>query len=147
MNKPIRKNAELIASAQAGLSRPQKTLDPKWFYDDAGSALFEQITDLPEYYPTRTEVDILTQCVPTLAQAVPQSAALVELGSGASTKTRILLDHLKQLSTYVPLDISARFLADIASGLTRDYPALNIAPMAADFMAPLHFDDDMVATP
>ena len=147
MNKPIRKNAALIASAQAGLSQPQKVLDPKWFYDAAGSALFEQITDLPEYYPTRTEVQILADSVATLAQAVPAGALLVELGSGASTKTRILLDHLHGLSGYMPLDISAAFLAEIAAGLTADYPDLAITPMAADFMAPLTFPDTTAGTP
>ncbi|WP_299690746.1 L-histidine N(alpha)-methyltransferase [uncultured Tateyamaria sp.] len=147
MNKPIRKNAALIASAQAGLSQPQKTLDPKWFYDDVGSALFEQITALPEYYPTRTEVQILTDGVAGLARAVPEGAVLVELGSGASTKTRILLDHLPTLSGYMPLDISAAFLADIAAGLAAEYPTLDITPMAADFMAPLVFPETIAKMP
>lgn len=147
MNQLIRKNAAFITAAHAGLARTPKTLDPKWFYDDAGSALFEQITELPEYYPTRTEVQILTDCVSDLSGAVPDGSFLVELGSGASTKTRILLDHVAHLSGYMPLDISGAFLAQIANGLQQDYPSLDIRPMVADFMKPLRFPDDVAARP
>lgn len=147
MNQSLRRNADLITSAHAGLSQPQKALEAKWFYDDAGSALFEQITALPEYYPTRTELGILRTQIDALVPFVPTGAALVELGSGASTKTRILLDHLKALASYVPLDISAAFLSETATHVAADYPDIGVFPIAADFLAPLTFPDAQLAQP
>jgi dimethylhistidine N-methyltransferase len=144
MNTAVRINPELVASATAGLSKSQKTLEAKWFYDCDGSALFEKITDLPEYYPTRTELQILKTCVGDLATGMPDDVALVELGSGASTKTRILLDQMPQIRRYMPIDISEGFLAETARGLAEDYPRLPISPVAGDFMAPLAFPSEAV---
>jgi dimethylhistidine N-methyltransferase len=116
-------------------------MSPKWFYDARGSALFEAITEVPEYYPSRTERAILETRLPEIAAHVPAGAALVELGSGASVKTRLLLDGLAHLSCYVPVDISERFLLDTAAALNADYPALEVRPVVADFMAPVTLPD------
>ena len=147
MNKPLRIHAALVASAHATLARPQKALEAKWFYDSAGSDLFEQITELPEYYPTRTELGILQDRVAQLAAGVPAGTALVELGSGASTKTRILLDHIPAISRYIAVDISAAFLADVAARVAQDYPHLDVTPVAADFLELLDFPDHVRAQP
>lgn len=147
MNKPIRINASLAASAQSGLSQPQKRLEAKWFYDHAGSALFEEITRLPEYYPTRTEIEILRENVPAIEELFPENAALVELGSGASTKTRLLLDGISKIDRYVPLDISGAFLEETAAALADDFPAIVVQPVVADFMEPLNFPAETVLMP
>ena len=134
-------NEALIAEAQDGLSRHPKGLSPKWFYDARGSDIFEEITRLPEYYPSRTERAILESRLSEIAAHVPDGAALVELGSGASVKTRLLLDGLTQLSGYVPVDISEEFLLATADRLAADYPRLTISPVVADFMAPITLPD------
>lgn len=135
LDTPKAENQDLLNAAIDGLSATPKHLSPKWFYDQAGSVLFEEITQLPEYYPTRTETAILKERVGELGSLLDDQTALVELGSGASVKTRILLDGLPQLTTYVPLDISAQFLGEIAGTLATDYPQLTVSPMVADFMA------------
>ena len=117
-----------------GLSRQPKQLSPKYFYDAAGSELFEQITQLPEYYPTRTELGILRKQASEIAGSAPSGAALVEFGAGATTKARLLLNQQTFLA-YVPVDISADFLAGQASVLRRDFPRLDVYPVAADFTA------------
>jgi L-histidine Nalpha-methyltransferase len=116
-----------------GLSAEQKTLKAKYFYDAAGSALFEQITELPEYYPTRTELAILQERADEIVQHIPTWAAFVEFGSGSSTKTRTLLRAATKLAAYVPVDISATFLAQEAKRLKEEFPALAVLPVAADF--------------
>ncbi|WP_304219107.1 ergothioneine biosynthesis protein EgtB [Phenylobacterium aquaticum] len=121
----------------AGLSRPHKQLSAKYFYDAEGSRLFEDICDLPEYYPTRTETALLRAKAGEMARAIPGGAALVEFGSGASTKTRILLDAAPQLSVYAPIDISPDALAGAVEALRRDYPDLEIAPLVDDFTTAL----------
>ncbi len=126
-------DGEMACDVVRGLSRPQKELPAKLFYDAAGSDLFEQITTLPEYYPTRTELALMTREAPAMAQAIPEGAALVEFGSGASTKTRLLLDAAPQLGVYVPIDISASALSAAADALARDYPKLAVVPLAEDF--------------
>ncbi|MEL6464391.1 MAG: L-histidine N(alpha)-methyltransferase [Pseudomonadota bacterium] len=133
----------LIADALAGLSQRQKTLSPKWLYDHHGSALFEQITQLAEYYPTRTEADILRHNADALAALVPEGGALVELGSGASIKTRTLLDAGAHFGTYVPIDISRDFLFETADDLRGRYPRLQIIPVVADFTAPVALPDTL----
>ncbi len=132
---------ELAEAALEGLTKKPKGLSPKWFYDAHGSDLFEQITELPEYYPARTERAILETRLAEIAAHVPDDAVLVELGSGASVKTRLLLDGLPQLSGYVPIDISETFLLETASRLRADYPDLAITPVVADFMAPITLPD------
>ncbi len=127
----------LLEDALCGLRQPSKTLAPKWLYDQRGSVLFEQITTLPEYYPTRTEAAILRTEADRLAGLVPPGGALVEFGSGASVKTRTLLDAGGHFGAYVPIDISAEFLFETAADLRRRYPALKIQPVVADFTRPV----------
>ena len=116
-----------------GLSRaPQKTLPCKFFYDAAGSALFDQICELDEYYPTRTEIGILRDCVDELATLIGSNRLLVEYGSGSSVKIRILLDQLA-LAAYMPIDISREHLQQSAERIARDYPALVVLPVCADY--------------
>jgi dimethylhistidine N-methyltransferase len=117
------------------LSRAPKRLSPKYFYDSTGSELFEQITLLPEYYPTRTELSILRDQGGAISQIVPRGAALVEFGAGATTKVRLLLGECR-LGAYVPVDISGEFLNAQADALRADYPDLAIHPVTADFTAP-----------
>ena len=117
----------------AGLSDAPKWLSAKYFYDAAGSELFEEITRLPEYYPTRTELSILERCAGDIAGYIPLSAALVEFGAGSSKKARIVINAAPQLAAYVPVDISAEFLAQEAAAVRRDVPWLAVLPVAADF--------------
>ena len=119
----------------AGLSARPKMLWAKYFYDDQGSALFEQITALPEYYPTRTELGILDQRAAEIARLIPAGAALIEFGSGSTVKARIVL-RAAAVAAYVPVDISAGFLNSEAARLRRDLPQLRILPVAADFTLP-----------
>lgn len=117
----------------AGLSARPKRLPPKYFYDQMGARLFEQITALPEYYPTRTELAILREHAPEMARLLPEETALIEFGSGSTRKARILLDAAPSIAAYVPVDISAQWLAEEAARLRRDYPHLSVLPVAADF--------------
>src|SRR5258707_4132397 len=117
------------------LSQFPKRLSPKYFYDAAGSELFEQITVLPEYYPTRTELGILRSRGDEIASIIPKGAALVEFGAGATTKVRLLLERC-DFGAYVPVDISGDFLNAQAGGLRKDFPELGVYPVAADFTAP-----------
>jgi len=117
----------------AGLSAHPKTTPPKYFYDDAGSALFEDICVTPEYYVTRVETALLQNVAHELAPGIPRDAVLVEFGSGASDKTRLILDAAPQIGTYVPIDISTDALRQAAGRLAQDYPALQIVPLADDF--------------
>jgi L-histidine Nalpha-methyltransferase len=116
-----------------GLSDSPKWLSAKYFYDAAGSELFEQITELAEYYPTRTELTILREHAADMSGYIPLSAALVEFGTGSSRKARILIDAAPQLAAYVPVDISAEFLHQEAAAMRRDFPWLAVLPVAADF--------------
>nr|CTQ97560.1 Dimethylhistidine N-methyltransferase (EC 2.1.1.44) [Kibdelosporangium sp. MJ126-NF4] len=125
----------LAADARTGLSAPQKALPPKWFYDARGSDLFEQITRLPEYYPTRAEREILGVRAAEIA-ATSQAHTLVELGSGSSEKARLLLDALHAAGTlhqFVPLDVSRTALRDAAEALAVDYSALEVHGVVGDF--------------
>jgi dimethylhistidine N-methyltransferase len=114
------------------LSQNPKRLSPKYFYDVAGSELFERITQLPEYYPTRTELSILREQGGAISAIVPRGAALVEFGAGATTKIRLLLKQCA-IRAYVPVDISGDFLKAQSEALRRDFPALDVFPVAADF--------------
>jgi dimethylhistidine N-methyltransferase len=125
-----------LADLLEGLSRPQKSIPCKYFYDARGSALFDRICELEEYYPTRTEVAILRRCAPELAAAVGPRCALVEYGSGSSTKTRLLLDHLADPAAYVPVDISRAHLLRAARALALRYPRLRVLPVCVDFTRP-----------
>jgi dimethylhistidine N-methyltransferase len=118
-----------------GLRAQPKNLPPKYFYDHAGSELFEQITALPEYYPTRCELAILRDRARQIARLLPEGAALVEFGSGSSKKVRLLLKAAPQLASYVPVDISAEFLQQEAARLQREF-SIAVEPIAADFTEP-----------
>jgi L-histidine Nalpha-methyltransferase len=125
----------LRADARAGLTATPKSLPPKWFYDAAGSELFEKITALPEYYPTRAEREILRAEASRIA-AASRAATLVELGSGSSEKTRLLIDALRAAGTlrrYVPVDVSEQALLAAASALFSDYPGLEVDGVVSDF--------------
>jgi L-histidine N-alpha-methyltransferase len=127
--------ASLRADALAGLTATPKSLPPKWFYDAQGSALFEKITELPEYYPTRAERAILRAVAPEIA-ALTGATTLVELGSGSSEKTRLLLSALRDAGTlrgYVPVDVSESALAAAGDALAAEYPGLAVHAVVADF--------------
>lgn len=117
-----------------GLSRTPKTASPKWFYDAEGSRLFEEITRLPEYYPTRQEADLLRRVAPDWAKRFGADATLVEFGSGASEKTRIVLDAAPDLATYAPIDISADALDAAAARIAEAYRKLKVTPLVGDFL-------------
>jgi dimethylhistidine N-methyltransferase len=116
-----------------GLSRPQKWLPCKYFYDERGSAIFDRICGLDEYYPTWTELSIMRRFAGEMARRIGPEAMLVEYGSGSSVKTRWLLDQLDDPAAYVPVDISRDHLEQTANRLTRDYPQLEVLPVCADF--------------
>lgn len=120
----------------AGLRKSQKTLPSKYFYDKRGSELFELICDLDEYYLTRTELSIMEENISDIAKQLGNHIQLIELGSGSSVKTRLLLDHLGSIHSYVPVDISDDFLARVAEDLQGEYPLLDIVPVAADYTKP-----------
>jgi dimethylhistidine N-methyltransferase len=128
------------------LSQHPKRLSPKYFYDATGSELFEQITLLPEYYPTRTELGILRDRASEVAAIIPEGAALVEFGAGATTKVRLLLEQCA-FGAYVPVDISGDFLKAQADALRKDFSALSVYPVAADFTAPFALPDAVKAMP
>jgi L-histidine Nalpha-methyltransferase len=129
-----------------GLSQQAKRLSPKYFYDAAGSELFEQITRLPEYYPTRTELAILAERGADIQATLPKHAALVEFGAGSTTKVRLLLNSC-QFGAYVPVDISGEFLNAQARGLREDFPTLYVYPVTADFTAPFALPEVIKALP
>jgi dimethylhistidine N-methyltransferase len=120
-----------------GLRGDVKTIAPKYFYDDRGARLFEEICEQPEYYLTRTELEILRGCAGEIGALAGPRCALVEYGSGAGVKIRLLLDALEEPASYTPVDISPRQLADVAATLGRAYPALPIRPVCADYTRPL----------
>jgi dimethylhistidine N-methyltransferase len=120
-----------------GLCQQPKMLPPKLFYDAAGAALFERICTLDEYYPTRTELAILRANVAALAALAGPHCSLVEYGSGAGVKVRLLLDALEEPAAYVPIDISHEQLAEVAADIASDYPGLAVRPLAADYTLPL----------
>jgi len=130
----------------AGLSQQPKKLSPKYFYDETGSKLFEQITLLPEYYPTRTELRILRDRGAEIAAAIPSNAALVEFGAGATTKVRLLLKQ-SSFKAYVPVDISGDFLNGQANALRTDFPDLAVHPVIADFTKPFELPPEVKNMP
>jgi dimethylhistidine N-methyltransferase len=129
--------ALFAADAVAGLLATPKRIPPKYFYDEQGSHLFEEITRQSEYYPTRCELEILQTNAEEIARLIPDGAVLVEFGSGAPTKAKILLNAAaEKLSAYIPVDISGEFLEREAAELRKAFPALTVAPTVADFMQP-----------
>jgi L-histidine Nalpha-methyltransferase len=132
---PDYRAASLRADALAGLTATPKSLPPKWFYDAQGSALFEKITELPEYYPTRAERSILSAAAAEIA-GLSRARVLVELGSGSSEKTRLLLSALRAAGTlraYVPVDVSESALVGAEEALAVEYPGLAVHPVVSDF--------------
>lgn len=127
---------EEIDSLIAGLNKPRKTISPKYFYDEAGSALFDEITELPEYYLTRTELDIMSTHIDEMVALFGPQASLIEFGSGSSLKTRMLLEHLDDLAAYVPVDISENHLLASQRDLQAEFPHIDVLPVVADFTHP-----------
>jgi dimethylhistidine N-methyltransferase len=125
----------------AGLSQKRKTLPCKFFYDQHGSQLFDQICELPEYYLTRAELEILLANASDMATALGPHCRVIEYGSGSSLKTRLLLDALHEPSGYVPLDISREHLLEAARNLSASYPNLNVLPVCADYTRPFSVPD------
>jgi len=129
--------SEFGREMQTGLARSPRSISPKFFYDAAGSQLFDRICELPEYYPTRTELRILGECAAEIAGQIGPNAEIVEFGAGSLTKVRLLLDALETPKRYLPIDISGEHLEAAAERLKADYPDLAIQPIAADYTMPL----------
>ena len=129
-----------------GLSRPQKAVPARWLYDEAGSRLFEDITQAPEYYPTRAETEILTDRADAFAEAIPAGRAVIEFGSGSSVKTPLLLRAIDPVA-YVPLDISGEFLRASAAALQKEFPGLPVHPVEADFTRRVPLPDAIAGLP
>jgi dimethylhistidine N-methyltransferase len=129
-------DSSFMRDVVAGLTARPKRLPPKYFYDATGARLFEDITALPEYYPTRCELEILREHAHDIARFFPAGSALVEFGSGSSKKVRILLAAAPTIAAYVPVDISSQMLVQEADELRRDYPQLAVLPVEADFTQP-----------
>lgn len=129
----VTESDSLLEEVLDGLQKPVKEIPSKFFYDERGSRLFDQITQLEEYYPTRTETSILLDNIREIVSCVGRDAMLIEYGSGSSEKTRILLDHLSDLAAYVPIDISKEHLMRSARSIAINYPDLEVLPIAADY--------------
>ncbi|WP_242139827.1 L-histidine N(alpha)-methyltransferase [Sphingomonas sp. TREG-RG-20F-R18-01] len=129
-----------------GFALRSRAIPARWFYDRRGSELFEQITDLPEYYPTRTETAILRACCGDVARIAGKGRAVVEFGSGSSTKTPILLEAVDP-AAYVPIDISGDFLRESSAVLANAFPGLSVLPVEADFMHPISLPAQVADTP
>jgi dimethylhistidine N-methyltransferase len=130
----------------AGLSAPIPAIPARWLYDRRGSELFDDITRLPSYYPTRTETALLHAVMPEIAALIPKGAAVVEFGAGSQTKTPVLLEAIEP-AAYVPVDISGDYLKDSAAGLQQRFPALDVIPVIADFTKPFALPGGIDALP
>ncbi|KPQ25517.1 MAG: dimethylhistidine N-methyltransferase [Porphyrobacter sp. HL-46] len=139
-------NPAFRADVLAGLGETQKAIPARWFYDDAGSQLFEDITQLPEYYPTRAETQILRARADEFAQLIGPGRAVVEFGSGSSVKTPLLLSAIAP-SAYVPLDIAGDFLRAAAADLSAKFPGLPVHPVEADFMRRVELPHEVEGLP
>jgi len=146
-SQPSTASGAFAADVLAGLKSEPKWLWAKYFYDNAGSRLFERITELPEYYPTRTELCILKAHAVEMARLLPAKAALVEFGSGSSAKASILLRAAPHIAAYVPVDISAEFLHHEAEALRRNFPKLAVVPIDADFSGPFELPAEIASLP
>ena len=127
-----RVDPQFRADVLAGLAAPIPAIPARWFYDRRGSELFDAITRLPAYYPTRTETELLERIAPDVAKHVPPASAVVEFGAGSATKTPILLRAVKP-AAYVPIDISGDYLRDSAAIVAAQFPALDVIPVEGDF--------------
>jgi L-histidine N-alpha-methyltransferase len=145
--RPLATADAFAADVLAGLAAKPKRLPPKYFYDLTGSALFERITQLPEYYPTRSEIAILQAHAPAIASMFPAGCALIEFGSGSSRKARILLGAAASVDAYVPVDISGDFLQQDLVQLKRDFPRLDVHPLVEDFTKPFAIPPELAPLP
>lgn len=128
--------ADLRTDVLHGLRQPQKWISSMYFYDERGSQLFDEICQLPEYYPTRTEISIMENDAEEMSELLGPNVLLVEFGSGSSVKIRVLLEHLDRLAAYVPVEISREHLMNSSRELQESYPDIAILPVCADFTAP-----------
>ena len=131
--------ADMTTLVVEGLSKPQKTLPTAFLYDEAGSELFDAICDLPEYYPTRTELSIMSDSLPEMAEAVGPEALVIEYGSGTGLKTRRFLSALENPVGYVPVEISREFLMTSAAKLQAEFEALEVLPVWSFIILLFHF--------
>ena len=130
-----------LTSLIAGLRKPQKMISPKYFYDERGSKLFEDITQLPEYYLTDTELAIMEQRIDEIVDLIGAQASLIEFGAGSGMKTRLLLEHMHSPAAYVPVDISEEHLLESQQAIQADFPDIEVLPIAADFLHPFDLPD------
>jgi len=130
-----------------GLSAPAKSIPCRFFYDAAGSALFERITELPEYYPTRAETEILRDHAAKIARDTPPGTVLIEFGSGSSLKTELLLAEMHDLYAYVPIDISDAALRGAQARIEKRFPGLRVLPLRGDFAQPIVMPQDIAGRP
>ncbi|HEV7232705.1 MAG TPA: L-histidine N(alpha)-methyltransferase [Sphingorhabdus sp.] len=142
----LRADPQFRADVLAGLRGPRRAIPARWFYDERGSELFDEITRLPEYYPTRVEAALLGQCAGDIAKRVGAGSAVVEFGAGSATKTPLLLAAIAP-AAYVPIDISGDYLHDAASQLQLKFPQLRVVPMAADFTHDIRLPDEIAGLP
>lgn len=138
----LTKKISMLEEVVAGLSQDQKTLPSKFFYDEQGSKLFDEITELEEYYPTRTERRILEDNVDEIAEYLGKEVVLVEPGSGSSSKTRILLENMDNICCYIPMDISGDYLYKVAEQLRNEFPQITILPLSADYTKPFTLPEE-----
>jgi len=129
--------SDLLSDVIAGLSSDPRTLPCKYFYDERGAALFQKICELPEYYVTRTEIDILDKHRTEIASQIGPNIELIGLGTGAGTKTRILIEALEKPAVYIPVDISGKQLRKSAASFRKVFPNLEILPVCADYLQPV----------
>ncbi|MGD8551044.1 MAG: L-histidine N(alpha)-methyltransferase [Methyloceanibacter sp.] len=138
---------EFAEAVLSGLAHTPRSIPSRFLYDEAGSALFEEITKLDEYYPTRTEIALLRANGHEIARCLGATETLVEFGSGSSRKTRLLIDALDSLQTYVPIDVSETFLVEAARGLDADFDNLRVRPVVDDFTKLRDLGDPEVSSP
>ncbi len=137
---------DFMADTLTGLSRNQKSLSPKYFYDQKGSALFDEICRAPEYYVTRTELALLDQILPEVAELTGPEAIVIEWGSGSSWKIRKLLDGLDNPAEYIAIDISRDHLKAAAAEIGRQYPDVKVGAICADFLAPIALPPEAIVS-
>lgn len=137
----LSKKTSMLEEVISGLSQEQKTLPSKYFYDEKGSKLFDDITELEEYYPTRTERKILEEYVDEIADYLGEKVLLIEPGSGSSSKTKILLGNMKNICCYIPMDISGDYLFKVAGQLRSEFPNIQILPLSADYTKPFELPE------
>ncbi len=130
----------------AGLTAPIPAVPARWLYDRRGSELFDEITRLPAYYPTRTETALLTQVLPDIASRIPSGTAVVEFGAGSATKTPLLLEAIRP-AAYVPVDISGDYLRESAADIAAQFPSIEVEPVVADFARPFELPTSIADMP